>query len=483
MGRSGLTTALDLPQLYTHPSAADLITTLALLAVEPASWDSKHHLNDDETQAMVDETGVPKYLTGIIASQLVWIDEQWREEIWEAASKRLSERSGRAAIPSVSRTFVIPDPFGNSSLSITLHEPSLTSDNLGHKTWVSSYLLAKRLPFLRTDLPSLQSDTENEVVGAASRPSKISTRILELGAGTGLVGIVAAALFHVPVHLTDLPAIVPNLQANVLRNRQNFANAENTTTGVLDWSDFSTDDEFLQKADVILSADPLYSPLHPALLANAIERLLNQGETARVIVALPLRKAYVPEVEDFKVKMKNKGLTLLGEGNDVGYDDWEGSSGSEFERLKRLFSLVDSPKNQKDIKAYRPIPLDNVAKVGARLLSTTESIAALPVIFIAEIDGHAKGAGNEITSSWDFRYAGPTLPARKQLYREVDALAYRVASFSSPAQAAIKQQKIVVSKPSMESILDVNSIFVGLASLPAAQAASTSHLENQGGNA
>lgn len=199
---------------------------------------------------------------------------------------------------------------------------------------MSSYLLAKRLPFLRTDLPSLQSATENETFDAASRSLKISTRILELGAGTGLVGIVAAALFHVPVHLTDLPAIVPNLQANVLRNRQIILNAENTTTGVLDWSDSSTDDEFLEKADIILSADPLYSPLHPAWLANTIERFLYKDDMARVVVALPLRKAYVPEVEEFKTRMKNKGLKLLGEGNDVGYDDWEGSSGSEHERLK-----------------------------------------------------------------------------------------------------------------------------------------------------
>lgn len=165
---------------------------------------------------------------------------------------------------------------------------------------------------------------------------KVCTRILELGAGTGLVGIVAAALYHVPVHLTDLPAIVPNLQANVFRNSQIIANAENITTGVLDWSDSSSRDEqgSLQKADIILSADPLYSPLHPIWLASAIKRYLNKGDKARVVVELPLREAYVPEVEEFKKKMKVNGLKLVGEGKDVGYDDWEASSGSEYEKLK-----------------------------------------------------------------------------------------------------------------------------------------------------
>lgn len=223
-----------------------------------------------------------------------------------------------------------------SSFSINLHEPSLTSDNLGHKTWVASYLLAKRLPLLLPDLPSLRLDNVHGVVGVASHPPKLSTQILELGAGTGLVGITAAALFHVPVHLTDLPTIIPNLQANVFRNNHIIVNPEHTTTGVLDWSHCSSrvEQRSLPKADIILSADPLYSPLHPTWLANTIERCLDKGHMARVIVELPLREAYVPEVEEFKMRMEGNGLKLLREGNDVGYDDWEGSSGSGYEKLK-----------------------------------------------------------------------------------------------------------------------------------------------------
>lgn len=98
MGLRGHTTVLDLPQLYAHASAADLIKTLELLAIEPTSWDSKTRLKDGEAQAVIDEAGIPKYLTGIVASQLSWIDEERREEIWEAASKRLSERSGRTGV-------------------------------------------------------------------------------------------------------------------------------------------------------------------------------------------------------------------------------------------------------------------------------------------------------------------------------------------------------------------------------------------------
>jgi len=44
----------------------------------------------------VDEDGVPNYLTGIISSSLLWIeDDDTRDRIYECASARLAERAGR----------------------------------------------------------------------------------------------------------------------------------------------------------------------------------------------------------------------------------------------------------------------------------------------------------------------------------------------------------------------------------------------------
>lgn len=105
MRSRGPTTVLDLPQLYAHPSAAELISTLETLAIEPTLWDSKSCLNDGDECALIDEAGIPKYLTGIIASQLSWVEDERREEIWEAASRRLSERSGRTGVTSSNHRF------------------------------------------------------------------------------------------------------------------------------------------------------------------------------------------------------------------------------------------------------------------------------------------------------------------------------------------------------------------------------------------
>lgn len=89
------TTVLDLPQLYTRPTASELLKTLQLLAIKPLSW--THDSSPQKNRALnpISEEGIPKYLTGVVASKLSWLDEDGREEIWETASKRLSERAGR----------------------------------------------------------------------------------------------------------------------------------------------------------------------------------------------------------------------------------------------------------------------------------------------------------------------------------------------------------------------------------------------------
>lgn len=220
-----------------------------------------------------------------------------------------------------------------------------------------------------------------------------------------------------------------------------------------------------------------------------------------------------------------------------------------------LLSLVNSLKNQTDIKVVilasanpdfwiahydlhllsaqqPPPPPVNATEVGAVFLSTASSIANLPVIFIAEIDGRATGAADELALYFDIRYAGPgthlsqievgcnLLPgagglqylvkligraraleyilsgrsvdaetaaaigwvnrafsSSEQLRHEVDALAHRIGSFSGAALAAIKQRINASSNPSAQSIAEDTATFLPLLSLPVAQAALTRYLE------
>ncbi|KAL8916861.1 MAG: hypothetical protein Q9172_006078 [Xanthocarpia lactea] len=298
-----LRSVLDLPQLYTRPSSTSLLLTLEQLKVKPTAWDVVEEISQ------YDEASLPRYLTSIVASSLAWIEEESvREQIWEAASSRLSERSGRSAIPSMSRTFIIPTSMADS-VSITLREPSLTADNLGHKTWLASYLLAKRLPSLVSYLPDLES----------------SGQVVELGAGTGLVGLAVAAMFDVHVHLTDLPSIVPNLLANVTANANNITKGS-TSVGEFDWSNVRQRHiENARDCGLVVAADPLYSPQHPAWLVAAIDHVLKRDVASRVVIELPLREAYAPEINELKSRMEGLGLAIIVEGTEWGFEDWEGA--------------------------------------------------------------------------------------------------------------------------------------------------------------
>lgn len=348
---------LDLPQLYRKPSAQTLLAAIALLAVDPPSW------TGDAKPSAISEDGIPSYLTRIISSPLAWIEsDSDKEAVWESASKRLAERSGRTALPSVSRTFSIPVDDPRSTIDIKLHEPSLTGDNLGHKTWVASYLLAKRLPDLlprhfpaitRSTLtdPNPQNPHPNPNPNPDPDPTPRRPRILELGAGTGLVGIAASALFQTTTHLTDLPAILPNLTHNIASNAHLTAGGSTVTAAPLDWSDFSSSSSLTDKNhhgsgngnerppshhpfDLILASDSLYAPQHPSWLTDVIGAFLRHNDghnnSARVMIMLPFRsvgkapgQGSVEEAhEELRGRMLGRGFVVVEEGEEEGWDDW-----------------------------------------------------------------------------------------------------------------------------------------------------------------
>lgn len=272
-----------------------------------------HH---NPPKIVVEPSGVPRYLTGIVSSSLAWLEENDRELIWETASLRLSERSGRVAAPSMERNFVI-----DHDLTVALYEPSITEDSLGLKTWTSSLLLSRRLPKLTRHLPSEH------------------TRLLELGSGTGLVGIAAAVTWQgtlSTVMLTDLPEIVPNLQKNIAKNEHLCTSAAHKLVTVpqcrvLDWADDSDGPKNAnEKFDLVIAADPIYSTDHPRLLVNTVRRWLTELSTSRFVLELPLRDGFIAERADLRQRLENF-MVVVEEGTEIGYDDWELADGQSAE--------------------------------------------------------------------------------------------------------------------------------------------------------
>lgn len=199
--------------------------------------------------------GYNSYMTQIIANPLAWIDEDSGEDIRQLASKRLLENCGRTALPDITRIVKL-----SKNTLFKLFEPALTSDNLGLKTWGALLVLAKRL---------LLYDIKGEV--------------LELGAGTGLVGMVCANRGY-PTVLTDLPEICSNLQHNISLNELGKA-----TVHPLDWTDHRC---FIDKFgpvqyDTIVVSDPIYSSKHPQWVVATIDKFLKQGGT--LLIEVPIR--------------------------------------------------------------------------------------------------------------------------------------------------------------------------------------------------
>ena len=217
-------------------------------------------------------------------------------------------------------------------IDIKIHEPSLTGDNLGHKTWVASYLLAKRLPYLfRSKMEEVKQEERGRSTScsplAAASESDLRPRVLELGTGTGLVGLAASALFPMNAYLTDLDSIVSNLQRNVA---ENVCIAERSNSivnvGPLDWSATHPNLPEEKRYHFILAADSLYAPQHAQWLVSTMDAYLTKDPLiGQVFAEFPLRTTEPVEHRQFRSEMKSHSFWLDEEGEEVGFDDWEGS--------------------------------------------------------------------------------------------------------------------------------------------------------------
>ena len=210
-------------------------------------------------------------------------------------------------MPAITRTFTIPTiDEDDEDLRISLHEPSLTGDWVGFKTWGSAFLLAQRLQSI-----------------AAMHLSHLSSpSVLELGSGTGLAGLVAAALWSTNVTLTDLPEILSNLSKNAETNCVAVEErGGSTTVQELNWINT---DAMEAKYDIVMAVDALYSFEHAGLLVPAIDGCLKHDKDARVLIATPLRdKATERMLEEFTDLMRSRGMGLLVSGDELGFEDWE----------------------------------------------------------------------------------------------------------------------------------------------------------------
>lgn len=89
----------QLTHLWQKPCFGDLFACLQALRVAPPVWNlktSRAEILQKQQQHVVDSREIISFLSLVIKSSLAWIaDDYEREQIWDEASKRLTERCGR----------------------------------------------------------------------------------------------------------------------------------------------------------------------------------------------------------------------------------------------------------------------------------------------------------------------------------------------------------------------------------------------------
>ncbi|SZF05941.1 unnamed protein product [Blumeria hordei] len=286
---------MKLPDLAAKPGYDVLMSTLISLRKKNKATDESTSDEDTGNFKIAKRAGgyENSFLLNIIRSDLGWISSENRDIVYDAASKYMAEKCGRAAMPEMSRTWAIPTSGNQTEINFTLREPSMTGDNLGLKTWATSFVVAKDLISLGRDyfrhlLDPCGDDTRNLAV-----PQIIQScaRILELGSGTGLLGMAAAAIWGTSVLSTDIQAIQENLLFNIRENLDKISLRAGASIScqTLDWRFPEQTSPMPQAFELILVADPLYDDIHPLALAHTIDYFLQKNSCARVLIAVPYR--------------------------------------------------------------------------------------------------------------------------------------------------------------------------------------------------
>ncbi|KAJ7098329.1 S-adenosyl-L-methionine-dependent methyltransferase [Mycena epipterygia] len=211
-----------------------------------------------------------KWITGLIGRMDVLSSDDPAVDPEDARELLLDEATALLALFShhqddeeydITRSFSFP-----SNVLIELNDAPLSNSDhtsVGLQSWGSAIVLAERLC---ADPASFDlSDAQ-------------PLRVLELGAGTGLLSIAVAKLLpSTTVVATDYhPAILANLAANLRTNFPSPHDQARVSALELDWARPVFRAPFDAPFDVVLAADVVYHPDHARWIRGCVARMLRR---------------------------------------------------------------------------------------------------------------------------------------------------------------------------------------------------------------
>ncbi|KAI8077484.1 putative methyltransferase-domain-containing protein [Thamnidium elegans] len=259
-----------------YDNLLDLLDNLIQLSADRFMTLGDSNIEDSENEAyqqyVIHPTDIIKakgyaggLLLKIISTEILFNDDK-DDERMERASRLLAHMSGRG------------------ELLVPLHEPCYVGNDLGFKTWGAAPMMAKKL-------------LQEKIISNLN-----SSVVLELGTGTGMVGLICDHLGAAEIHVTDYhPRVLENVAYNVELNKSkaivsklDFIEVANDQSP--EWKD--------KKFDIIIASDLLYEMEHAEHLPIAVEKLMKND----FYFMIPLRYTHMEEVQHFEMKMMSLGL-------------------------------------------------------------------------------------------------------------------------------------------------------------------------------
>jgi predicted nicotinamide N-methyase len=220
-----------------------------------------------------------KWLTALIARcDEMDFDEDARESIIENAGSILSaffESTEEAEEDLLTRDFPFSTSSGNS-INVTLNDAARSGadhTDVGLQSWGAGIVLSSMLC------------SNPERFGLTQKSLPDATKIIELGAGTGLVSLTLAKIFlgigimDASISATDYhPAVVANCKANIELNfPSSLDHGSRVDTAILDWAQPPA--HLKSTSNLLVAADVVYAPEHAAWLRDCAAHLLTPGGT------------------------------------------------------------------------------------------------------------------------------------------------------------------------------------------------------------
>lgn len=220
-------------------------------------------------------------------------DDQSDEELTEKISKTLSSLCGKIAHGPSSTSFNF-----TKAGEIIIRETTYTEAEIGFQTWGAGIILAKIIDC-----------GEININGA---------KVLEIGSGTGLAGLICGKLNAKITYMTDYrnfqlikdPVVLDNIRRNIETNEL----ADRVKCVKLDWRECVSEPNLQHEGilttdfDIIIAADVVFDYSHSKLVPKVAKLYCQNGAKFHVIT--PYRLKFAGEIQEFEKNMIEEGFFI-----------------------------------------------------------------------------------------------------------------------------------------------------------------------------